>query len=178
MKFEKRTAEVYLFTDLPNGVWAKFTVDDMGTKGRISIASDHGDWQNGWNACGQGFKQFLCDINFEYAADKFGADRWFDADKTVRGFEEQILLYRRERSIEKENARQLWNELEFVRDLSRESEVCLALERDCQNLMKFLDWMPSLSHMINPHFRRMWEEAWPLLLTELRKEIAGEVVFA
>jgi hypothetical protein len=173
MKYTKSTAEVYLFEGLPHHGWAKFTVQDMGRRGRISIASDYGDWQNGWNACGQGFKQFLCDVGIDYAADKFGADRWFDHDATIKRFREDVLRSRRENAIDKERAKELWKEIGWCEEESAENGFTLILSSECGKLTRYYDHCPDLTYSIHPLFRRFWTEAWSLFKAELQREIAA-----
>ena len=47
----KSTVEVYKIRS-NEFAWADITIDASGNKGRISIASDYGSWQNYWGACG------------------------------------------------------------------------------------------------------------------------------
>jgi hypothetical protein len=174
MKFSKSKAEVYTFTELGNGLWAKFTVEDLGSCGRISIASDFGDWQNGWNACGTSFKQFLCDIGMDYAADKFGADRRFDHAGTIRAYKENVLASRR-CSMSKELARELWNEIKDLEDETDKIGFHMLLWNS-KELMRYYDGTPELCESVSPHFRRFWKECWPLFTAELKRELAANMV--
>lgn len=178
MKFTKSTAEVYLFEDLPGAGWAKFTLQDMGSRGRISIASDYGDWQNGWGSCGLSFKKFLGDLDIGYAAGKFGADRWFDSEGTLKQMKVDIIERRKWQGRDEDDkklAREAWDEFKYLDGVSFETEFCVVLERDCPNLMKFFEYSPNLYHDIHPLFRRFWKEAWPLFLEELKKEVSKDV---
>lgn len=173
IKLTKSVAEVYLFEGLPACRWAKFTVQDMGTKGRISIASDFGDWQNGWGSCGVPFKQFLAQLNIEYAADKFGADRWFDADGTTRQFRVDIIERRKSQGYDtsaKKEARHLWDGLKWLSDAITETQFCTALEGDCPDLIRMYDGMPPRYHDIHPSFRRFWKEAWAIFIETIQQE--------
>lgn len=166
----KTTVECYKIRHPKSFYWADITVDHNGSKGRISIASDFGSYQNYWGACGCSFKEFLCKIGIHYAAEKFGADRWFDHDNTIRHFKEQILEYRRSASINAAGARKIFDEIKQLEGTSGESEFCSTLQ-SLDNLMKFYDWCPALSYSITPQFHAFWKEVWPVFINELKGEL-------
>lgn len=170
----KSTVECYKIRHEKSFYWADITVDHNGGKGRISIASDFGSYQHYWGACGNSFKEFLCKIGIDYAADKFGADRWFDPELTIKSYKETVLDYRRTESIEAEQARKLFNEIKELEEVgSSESEFCHVLQQQ-ESLMKFFDWCPNLSKTISPQFRNFWKEIWPVFIQELKNETLVE----
>lgn len=144
--------------------WADITIDASGNKGRISIASDYGSWQNYWGACGESFKQFLQGLNIDYAANKFGADRWFDLDGTIKYLEERIQDY--STGDDKEG---LLNELNDLKDTSGKEEFIHVIQ-NCDSIMEMEDHMPDLNYSIEPSFKSFWNELWPELLREFKKE--------
>ncbi len=87
--FTKTIVECYKFRN-PAGGYADITIDAIGTTGRISIASDWGDYQYYWSACGKPFKEFLSQLGIDYLAGKFGANKFFDLDTTIRLYKEQV----------------------------------------------------------------------------------------
>jgi len=168
----KRTkVECYKIRDEKRGSWADITIDVTGDhSGRISISSDYGNYANYWGACGSGFKQFLTDLNIDYAADKFKADNWFDLDKTLIDYKNQVIDCRRNESITAEKAREIYDEIKELESCSHESEFIVTIQNQ-DELMKFFNYQPNLSHDITPQFRRFWKVIWPVFINELEKEM-------
>lgn len=166
----KSSVEVYKIRHPKYFYWADIFIDDSGTKGRISIASDFGAYQNYWGACGCSFKEFLCKIGMHYAADKFRADQWFDLDSTIKHYKSIIIEYRRSGSIEASYARKLFDQVKVLIDASGEPEFCVLIQEQPE-LMKFWDWCPYLSRTVTPQFKNFWEEIWPVFVRELKKEM-------
>jgi len=171
----KSNVECYKVRHPKSFYWADITLDHNGNKGRISIASDFGDYQYYWGACGKPFKEFLCKIGIDYAAGKFGADRWFDLELTIKGYKETVLDYRRTESIEAYEARKLFDEIKQLEDSSSESEFCNIIQHQ-ENLMRFFDYCPNLSKSISPRFRNFWKEIWPVFIQEMKNEISVDAL--
>jgi hypothetical protein len=166
----KTTVECYKIRVDNEFDWADITIDANGTKGRISISSDFGSYANYWNACGIPFKDFLAKIGIDYAAGKFGADRWFDYEATINHYKEQVLEYRRSESLTALEARKAFNEIKLLTDCTSETEFCSTLSGSCDALMKFYDYCPNLVRTITPQFKSLWTRIWPVLLREFEKE--------
>lgn len=174
MKFQKGTAEVYVFTEMGHGLWAKFTVEDLGSRGRLSIASDLGDWQQGWGACGESFKSFLTHLDIGYVAGKFGADRWFDAERTIKNYRADVLESRRS-GLSKETARSIWNEIKTLAGgYQGKNEFAFALY-ETEYLFRYYNNCPEMYETISPHFHRFWKECWPPFIAELKRELLVNV---
>lgn len=167
---KKSTVECYKIRHIKNFYWADITVDASKGNGRIQIASDFGDYQHYWGACGDSFKEFLCKIGIDYAAAKFGADRWFDSDLTIKHYKQQVIELRRFDNFDADKAREVFNEIKRLEDSSSESEFCMILQ-DQENLMRFHDHCPDLVRTISPQFKNFWKEIWPVFLQELKKEM-------
>lgn len=169
---EKSNVECYKIRHPKTGMyWADITIDSMGSKGRISISSDYGNYANFWGACGKGgFKNFLTEINMHYAADKFGADRWFDIDSTIEGYKKRVLEYRRDETIESEKAREIFDEIKELESCSGEGEF-VGQMWNSPNLMRFFDFCPEMERNVTPQFRKFWETIWPVFIDQLNKEI-------
>lgn len=176
LSITKKTIDVYKLRSL-QGVsgWADITVDDCGKRGRISIASDFGQWQHYWEGCGMPFRQFLRSFDMEYAADKFGEDRWFDSRATVAQMKVRVLETRRSEYTTRETAREVFDEIEtIVHSGSRESFL-----RQCEDLpavMRFFEYVPPCETNVSPRFRRFWREIWEPFVEHLEREdtAAGE----
>lgn len=166
----KSTVECYKIRHPKLLYWADITVDHNGSKGRIQIASDFGDYQYYWGACGCSFKEFLCKIGIDYAACKFGADRCFDSEATITSYKETIIQYRRCGNLSDVEARKLFNEIKNLEDTSSENEFCAHLSHT-NTLMDFFDWHPTLVRTITPQFKKFWNQIWPIFTTQLKNEI-------
>lgn len=160
----KTKVEVYKMRS-KDFAWADITIDAKETTGRISIASDYGNWQNYWGACGTSFKKFLQEINIDYCATKFGANKWFDLDKTVAGLKERISDF----SESKSQKKNLLKELKTLANVSCLEEF-IQVAQECNAIMYMEDYMPDVVYSIEPGFKRFWNEIWPVFLEELQKE--------
>lgn len=162
---EKSTVECYKIRHSSGMYWADVTIDSQGTKGRIQIASDYGSYQNYWGACGTNFKDFLSRLNIEYAADKFGADRWFDLDKTIASLRIRI-------SENIDNKEEISKFAEELIQLNNSSclEEFVSIMHDCHNIMDFECGTPDITYGITPQFKKFWKHVWPILLEQFKKE--------
>jgi hypothetical protein len=165
---KKTTVECYKIRHPKKDYWADITIDtDGGKQGRVQIASDFGAWQYFWGAAGPSFKQFLISLNIDYVASKFGADGWFDLDKTVAGFKEVI----NECGFSDDDRAKALEEVKMLYDNSSCKEECVQLlVNDCPKIMEVYDGMPDIATNINPSFRRFWNELWPVFVNELKNE--------
>jgi hypothetical protein len=162
---EKTLVECYKLRSTTGSYWADITIDSIGTKGRIQIASDFGSYQNYWGACGCSFKEFLQRLNIEYAADKFGEDKWFDLDATIKLLRERIL----DEFHHEDDKDEVLSELKELESCSNKEEFCDQI-RNCKNIWQMEDGMPSLCYAITPQFKRFWDEIWPVFIDHLKKE--------
>lgn len=167
----KTSVELYKIRHTSGCYWADITIDAHDRGGRISIASDYGNWQNYWGAAGSDFKQFLGEISEHYAASKFGAEPWIDVDKSIKEFRQMVANYKKSGAISKDEAREIRAELD---DLKNESarHIAEAIQH-CDKLYAFLYENAGeldFAYEPNPHFARFWKEIWPVLLAEFARE--------
>lgn len=120
-KLGVNTATAYHFVfDEPFG-WAIFSINDA--TGEFNIQSDWGDWQHRWNINHLGdsytkhtmpLTSFLGDRgDAGYVCDKlhYGKERnQFSPEKTEESIKEHILLERKSLNIDKDEARELWEQ--------------------------------------------------------------------
>lgn len=115
---DKGTAEVYRFWFEPMG-WAFFVLDDE--TGWFGIESDWGNYGHTWPSPGRGkesLKHFVATAGCEYIATKFSYDRerefskTFDEEGTRSQIKKDIVERRRDRRMEAEEAREVWDALE------------------------------------------------------------------
>jgi len=175
-KIEKTTVECYKIRHESGMYWADITIDVTGDRsGRISISSDYGNYANYWGACGGGLKKFLTEINRGYAADKFGADKWFDLDETLKKYKEHVLFSRREQHIKAERARDIFNEIKELEGCSGESEFVSQMWNSIE-LMRFFDGCPEMERTTTPQFRKFWDTVWPIFINAIKQEIYTDAV--
>lgn len=165
----KSTVECYKIRHESGMYWADITIDAKERSGRIQIASDYGDYQYYWGACGLDFKSFLSKLDIYYTAGKMGASDWFDHDGTIRRFKVDVLEQRRSDSLTQEEARAIFDEIEELKDYDHKEEFIAECFRK-DNLMTFYDYCPELMKDITPQFKRFWKDLWPILLSEFENE--------
>jgi len=153
--FKIRSNEMY---------WADINIDANGTQGRIQIASDFGNWQNFWGACGTSFYEFLAKLNIDYFAGKVGANKWFDLDKTIKYLEERI----EDCAEDKSHKKTLLKELSELKNISGEGEFIYQVQK-CEEIMIMENYTPDMTYSIEPGFKRFWNEIWPVFINEISK---------
>lgn len=165
----KSTVECYKIRHPSGMYWADITLDGKDNQVRIQIASDYGDYQYYWGACGPTYKEFLQRISIDYAATKFGADQWFDHEATIRRFKLDVIDYRRREFIDAKTARKLWNEIVRMEDHPNEQEFIHVMWEQ-KHLMAFYDHCPDLTKDITPQFKKFWATVWQVFLQQLKVE--------
>lgn len=177
MEIIKSTIESYKIRHAKFDGWADICLDANGHKGRIQIASSHGDWSYYWGACGRPFKLFLRDIDIGYAATKFGESNWFDLGASVESWKRSIIELRKEELIAKEKAREFWGEVEYI------EAFCPSTKTTASNLLyntKLLvecDYSLDLVTGISPSFIWFWENIWESFIGEIKKELEDSSYF-
>ena len=172
----KSTVICYKIRFKESSLWADITIDEGEKSGRLQIASDYGDWQYYWGFCGESFKKFLIGLNIHYIAGKFGANQWFDLDKTIALLESQVEEYLSYKSYLTKTSREtLKKELNAeIKTLKHEvscKDEFIHKMWDSEELMKIFDNVPDIVINIEPLFQRFWNEIWSIFVEELKKEI-------
>ncbi|MBJ9658822.1 hypothetical protein I5588_30335 [Burkholderia multivorans] len=105
-----------------HGVWATIALREWETTrehggvhhcGEILINSDYGNYAYSWGNMGAPIKQFLAHIGRDYLLDKLaGLSRFeFDFDASVAAVKREILQQRRDGSLDRDEAREAWNDI-------------------------------------------------------------------
>ncbi len=197
MPVTKTVRECYEVRDgRPGGEWANITLHcwdrqaNRGTKnegiyycGEITIQSSFGTWGYIWTACANPFKEFLQEVEFDYAFGKFMGHKLeeFDGDGSMRAMRERIIENRKHTWLSKDDARALWDALaeregwatlsesDWVRALGDAGDI-LRLDRkpDAANFLsepwEYIQTRPK------PCAVNFWRTLWPLFISELRRE--------
>jgi hypothetical protein len=169
----KTTCELYKLRGLPHNGWADITIDAAEEHGRIQIASDWGNWSFFWSHCGGPFKDFLPGLDIGYVAGKFGANKWFDHEKSLRELKRDLLLGRRGEQgnpLSKEKARELWEEVDRLQDEGNETAFGMRLYNNDDLFSRYDGCDFPIYYGIDPGFRNFWRDCWPVFLEYLKNE--------
>ena len=109
---KKSTCEKYFlrFND-PSCIWAEIVIDDDGT---FNAQSDNGDFQYIWRNHGRkSFKHFILELarDSHYFLKKVSECSYFDADATEKLWKSKVIEYRKDYTLSKERARELWDNI-------------------------------------------------------------------
>lgn len=172
LSITKSTVECYKIRHPKGHFWADINIDADWNRGRIQIASDFGDWQNYWGACGQDFKEFLLNLDKGYAAGKFGADHYFDCDTTVAQLKRDILIRRRSEEFTADKAREAYREAKELEDEGyRDGNAFGVALMHTAHLWGIQHDTPDLTYTCEPGFNNFWSEVWPFFVSFLKAEL-------
>ncbi|KVO11762.1 hypothetical protein [Burkholderia ubonensis] len=167
-----------------HGVWATIALrgweatsasGDVHHCGEILINSDYGNYAYAWGSMGCPLKQFLIEIDRGYLLNKLaGLSLYeFDFDASVERVKREILQQRRDGSLDRDEAREAWNDIPsdnqgkdlFINELFRidclgEEPWHFAKERE------------------RPELGGFYKHVWTPFTEHLRAELAAEVVSA
>lgn len=172
---KKTTVEVYKLRHPTGLYWADITIDAQGKAGRISIASDFGDWQNYWGSCGSSFKEFLCGIDRHYAGNKFGSNKWFNHEKTIAGLKHQISEsekygYQHSKEVKEGALAEIAELTDYIHKEEFINQIRDMQGREESYLDKFYDGWPDIVESLDPGFVHFWEGPWQAFIEALRIE--------
>jgi hypothetical protein len=174
MKVSRYQAECYHVSNGYDGAsiflryWPR---DDGGSSGYIAVVGSFGSFGHYFGNCGSDFRSFLCGCDKYYLAGKFfGADaRVFDCDKTVEALKGQIIGWRRDGSIDREEAREMFDAVKEASHTNSEEGFFTEL----QQMPKFYDFevYGLAARMMNPQAAGFFSDLWPGFVAELRSEL-------
>jgi hypothetical protein len=92
--------------------WAEVV---LGSDGFFAVVSDYGNWAFSWRHRGEGvgIREFILHVWPDYFINKIQHDDEFDAEGSVVNFKDDICRMRRERRLDAETARDLWDGLDY-----------------------------------------------------------------
>jgi hypothetical protein len=140
-------------------------------QGFVSVTCSEYDELNGshyWRARGSdSLKRFLIGLNCDYATGKLFGNRrlmeW-DEDQTKTDIKRYIIECRRDGSLDRSQARDLWDDVE-----SAESEESIAdlptVNGEC--------WYEWIQHREKPCVDWFWSKVWSPFVQTLRQELAS-----
>jgi len=148
--------------------WGKFVIDSSGY---FSAVSDYGNYAFQWSAFGEGvdFRDFLCSLNSDYLMGKLGRRDWFDSTKTHGKIKRIIIEMRKDGSVTKEAARDVWEDMPNPCDT----------ETDYREYLEgkwgfFQDLCGIMDYDFPPDLMAFATRLYPRLVGEMRQEIKKE----
>jgi hypothetical protein len=165
---ETTTATVYKIrrTDRCGG-WADITIREWPGGGSIDIQSDFGSYSHFWNSIGErSFRKFLASLDAGYFFGKCMGRGYdvYDPQKTEQWVRELVIERRRDGDLNKEEARDCWDEIQFIDFDSADAYYYSASNRTSLWEMCFGEDHHSLPHATKPHpqAEAFWEIIWPV----------------
>lgn len=177
--FKKSTCERY---DIRWGRfgWAVIMIDEKG--GVFSAQSDYGDYNYCWPKHGrESFKHFIIEISRDgsYFLRKVSKRDHVNFDESLKRWEKEILKYRKDANITREQAREAWDFIHDLDDYCGNAEMIQMHLYDSSLLLGIFGepWEFFDTVMEYPPEARMFaKEVMPMLAEILKKEISGDVV--
>lgn len=180
MSVKRAVAEKYTIRN-ERGSWlATIFLDDQ--VGEICVQSEYGSYSYGWYKSSRGtetLKEFLVTTDKDYIQNKFGYDGkgcHFYSDKTVDRIKEEIFRYRRNGEINKEEARDCYQEVnDMDSDCQTSSELYSVLVEWAPNTMSLIysnnpfdvPWVTGT----HPQLIAFIDRVWPLFITQIKEEL-------
>lgn len=144
--------------------WGVIVVNE--NTGLFMAYTDYGNYCHHWPSPGEkGLKHFLTDIDYHYAMGKFTGTRYgkvFRADRAIQDLKETIIERRRDDSIDRETARDAWDELRHAEDHGYSKDTFMVWIRDSSFILDAIghdDWWCGIDGMVNdPQCVGFWNE--------------------
>jgi hypothetical protein len=174
-------AECY---EIRNGwAWAHIfvrhgTAPEMGRDGvrhwvHLSIISDYGEFGYCWSHIGEDWRRFLSGLDMHYAMNKMLGARFrvpLTIDEAEQYGRQTIIQYRREGSLDADDARKLWDGLT---DADRDADLGTFLrdwDRCSEGRWYAHDWWDHRWDKVNPQAEGFWRDIWPHFVRELAQQ--------
>jgi predicted Zn-ribbon and HTH transcriptional regulator len=160
------------------GEWAFIYIDE--DRGVFTAVTSYGNYAYIWNHIGTAtLKEFLRDLDCDYFMKKARGPGYmrFDFRATVKGMKKHIAHVRRHRWINKDLARDAWDDIEriedrmsvelFVEDVWSSPDICKAYGNDFDGV---------IVESLCPQCKGFWEVIWPEFLKKIAPAPAPEAV--
>jgi hypothetical protein len=154
--------------------WARIWITSDGC---ISIISDYGDFGYWFGSPGCEFRRFLTGCGDDYLANKFSAgEQEFDDRATLKAARKLVLDARRDKSIDRETARDEWEQVNNV-DWSSEYDRSKWYFEET-TLVGDYGAAEVLQYRTPNHVTYFLKILWPLFVEKLKAELALEAANA
>lgn len=103
---------------LPSEKGEGWAVIHMDSKGFFATCSDYGNYAYHWSSWGEkDFRHFVIEMTKDpdYIGNKLNHEKWYkhNDDETVKNIKQEIIRRRREERIDKDEARDHWDDLDY-----------------------------------------------------------------
>lgn len=175
----KDTAVVYVVRLKEMSGWGVATLREWPGGGSVDIQSDYGNYAFTWGAIGKdSLIEFLVDLNLGYAMNKLTEYKLYELDfkGTIQKMKKELLSQRRDGYIDKEQARDAWDDLCENIEGGAESED--AIYSNLHHTGYFLEYVwgddscnLDFINSIKPQVQMFWDRIWSCFVNEWKKEI-------
>lgn len=149
-----------------HGGWAKFVIDDDGY---FSVVSDYGNYAFHWTAFGDNFREFLLDIGPDYLMGKLSNGKYvFDADATRAACQYRLKDLRKDSTIEKDEARDMWD---AIGELNSEEEFRAFFQDDSDIEELFEEWWDMMRQDYPSDLKDFATRVYPRFVAMLKAEL-------
>jgi len=163
--FSVTTSRPIMFHVHNHGEYAEIAVchGTEGDRGWVSVAirSSYGNFGHFWNSIGPGkWSDFLNQIDLHYTMMKLSDQSIyeFDSDATLISVREKVLRYRKEGTLDRNEARNIWNTLEYYVDESTGPEMFCQYLREHDIFVD--DTSGNLIYALRPSIQAFWDRIW------------------
>lgn len=177
---ELTTTETYIVRrkdEVTGRSWWLANIMIVEANGMLTINSDYGTfsyfWGTGGRAKGNTFKQELIRFNSDYVEDKFSYNdnlgRYFYFDKTVAAIKRDLFEMRRNRDLNEEDARDLYEQICDLEE-TESSDLFFAyfMEKDISKCVYNNDYHAIPCRTGNhPRLKAFMREVWPAFHAQL-----------
>jgi len=170
---KKSTCERYDIRLKKGYGWATITIDENG--GLFNAQSDYGSYSYSWPNHGRkSFKHFILELvrDKSYFLGKVADDKFYYQDKTEKAWKEEVIKARRERDLNEEEARELWDvivDFDYSSDTSLQYQ-CYENETVCKHFCEPWDVF-DVVHGFSPEAHAFADIIMPILGEIIKKEI-------
>lgn len=160
----KTSADVYHVREADGFSWGYFFVHENGI---LTAYTDYGNYAYCWSASGRSvsIKEFLVRIHADYLLGKIARRDTLDEERTQHVFAEHLLYLRRQNTITKEQAREMYGEM-------RETEPRDLVQWGMDQGGYFSDCWEWARYDYSASAKAFAERLWPLFVQVLKDELA------
>jgi hypothetical protein len=180
----KEEAVVYkIRIEEPHHSWADITIREWPRGGSIDIQSDYGNFSYAWGSIGdRTLREFLCNLDYHYFMGKTrpsSCGRAFDISKTLKQLREDVISRRKERCLNKEEARECWIDICDIEEYAgnEEAEYVRALDMQHSLIRLLYDFEYGCipyEYIDDPQCVAFWERIWPVVCQAWAEELREE----
>lgn len=139
----------------------------------ILCHTDYGDYNYAWNAHGcKNIAHFLIKISMDYAMGKFRGNKFycFDSVETRKQMLSDLIMYRKAKDIESDQARAAYNQIRDDIDFQSSESFHYSIQECDEFLEMWGNEFFSTHNKKDYHCVAFWEKLWLPFIEELKKD--------